>query len=402
MRRRPWSTIASSGWDRGVDVNTRQYFRKKTVVRNVRRPRSVTLRERWESWRTRATRRDEIEENQANSSDDADAAPPREPIRWLRLVGFAAAAVCAIQVVYAAGVFNQYAERTQQLHVQKFAVAGQNRMTSQQIIDASGIKPGASLTALEPVAVQHAVESLPWIKSARVELQLPSTLAIFVAEYKPFALLLGTGGKLLIVDRGGFVFKQAEGNEAGDLPIITGLSAALTRDVPVADKRDGAPQPAGTQPDSPTQRRLHDLLHLLDTHAASPLAARFPLSEVHWDPVIGTTLISANDGAEIRLGHALESDLGRAFSMVGRLLDRIDARGEWLQYALMDDDLRPDRAVVRTLPLSGSAAGLQPGGAAAISLPKAGTATNGATVTPLAAGKKQQVTLEPADDHQID
>ena len=367
-------------------MNTRNYFHKKTAVRNVRRPRHTTWRERWDAWRQE---RAEAAVRKASTvrATDEDEAPRAPRIRWVRLLGLLAAAACVVQAVYAVGLFGQYTEHTQDLHVKKFAVAGQQRVSEAQIIEASGIKPGASLTSLDPVVVQQAVESLPWVKAARVQVQLPATLAIYVTEYKPFALLLNTAGKLLIVDRGGFVFKQAEGNEAGDLPIITGLTASLTRDVPVADKQNAAPQTAGGQPDSPTQRRLRDLLHLIDTHAASPLAVRFPLSEVHWDPVIGTTLVSANDGAEIRLGHALESDLGRAFSMVWRLLDRLDTRGEWLQYALMDDDLRPDRVVVRAVPLPSRAAAVQPGGAAAVALPKSATGTTDAGTAKIPAAK---------------
>ncbi len=328
-------------------MDMRNSNKRQTKVRNVRNARNVTWRQRLEGWRAawqerqtqRAARAELAEENER----------PRVP--WVKILGVLAAVACVTQLVYAAGNFEQYTVRTQQFHVAKFEVTGQRRVDRQAIIDASGVKPGASLTSLDPVVVQRTVEALPWVRTARVEAQLPSTLVIRVAEYQPFALLLSDTGKLLLVDRGGFVFKQADAGEAIDLPIITGLSAGLSRDVPVVDQRaakDNAPQ---TAKETPTQRRLSDLLRLIDAHAASPLAARFPLSEVHWDPVLGTTLISANDGSEVRLGHALETDLGRAFLLVGRLLDRIDRRGEWLQYALMDDDVRQDRAVIRSLPL---------------------------------------------------
>lgn len=385
-------------------MNTRNYFTRQTKVRNVRRPKTVTVAERFAAWRQ--SRADDLE------SDE----PPRPRVRWVRIVGVLAALACVTQLVYAAGIFTQYTERTQHLHVNKFQIAGQKRMTEQEIIDASGVKPGASLTSLNPLVVQHNVEALPWIQSARVEAQLPSTLAIYVAEYRPFALILSATGKLLIVDRGGFVFKQAEGNEAGDLPIVTGLSAGLSRDVPVVDQgadKENRPQ-NGTQ--TPTQRRLRDLLHLIDAHTASPLASRFPLSEVHWDPVMGTTLISANDGAEIRLGHALDTDLGRAFSLMGRLLDRVDSRGEWLQYALLDDEVRQDRAVVRALPLANrstltqaASTANQVGGAAAAELPQAGTMAQAGTATlakpvqkPLMAEKPVKVDLGTEQNRQDD
>ena len=381
-------------------MDTRNYNRRQTKVRNVRNAPKVSWQQRlagwrssWQAWRTqRAERADAAEENQG----------PRFP--WVKVVGVLAALACATQLVYAAGLFEQYTVRTQHFHVAKFEVTGQKRVERQAIIDASGVKPGTSLTALDPVVVQRTIESLPWVRTARVEAQLPSTLVIRIAEYQPFALLLSDTGKLLLVDRGGFVFKAADAGEAIDLPIITGLSAGLSRDVPVVDQKaakDNAPQ---TAKETPTQRRLADLLRLVDAHTASPLAARFPLSEVHWDPVLGTTLISANDGGEVRLGHALETDLGRAFSLVGRLLDRIDHRGEWLQYALMDDDVRQDRAVVRALPLpekpgdeltQGSAPS-QAGAPAAASLPK------GAPAPADPKNAKAATVKLPSDDKQDD
>ncbi len=383
-------------------MDTRNYIKRQTKVRNVRRARIVTWRERLESaraaWHARQAKRAE----QAEAAEENDA--PRFP--WVKLLGALAVLACVTQLVYAAGIFEQYTVRTQHFHVAKFEVLGQKRVDRQAIIDASGVKPGASLTALDPVVVQRTVEALPWVRTARVDAQLPSTLVIRVSEYQPFALLLSDAGKLLFVDRGGFVFKEADAGEATDLPIITGLSAGLSRDVPVVDQRAAKDNAPLTVHETPTQRRLSDLLRLIDAHAVSPLSVRFPLSEVHWDPVLGTTLISANDGGEIRLGHALETDLGRAFSLVGRLLDRIDRRGEWLQYALLDDDVRQDRAVVRALPLpqkpgdelTHAGATAQVGAPAAVSAPTgvpAGADKDAKTV------KAATVKL-PGDDNQDD
>jgi hypothetical protein len=220
---------------------------------------------------------------------------------------------------------------------------------------------------------------MPWVRRAAVQQVLPSTLVIQVQEYQPFALLLGK--QLMIVDKSGFVFKLAEQGEADDLPILTGMATDLMR----AGETLGRGETVGPDGDTPTRRRLRDMLHLIEAHAISPLAQRFPLSEVHYDPVLGTTLVSAKDGAEVRFGHAMEGDLGRAFTLVTRLLDRVEARGEWLKYAMLDDDLRPDRAVVHAVrptppdvPVevqkAGGAAGIAPPGGKPAAEPVAGKA----------------------------
>jgi hypothetical protein len=417
MPRWRWWKIARNGWGRAAEkpvkvMETRNYNKRQTKVRNVRNARNVSWRERVSTLRTRyAAWQDKRAERAENAENDSENEPPR--FRWVKILGVLAAVACVTQLVYAAGLFEQYTVRTQHFHVAKFDVSGQKRVDRQAIIDASGVKPGASLTSLDPVVVQRTVEALPWVRTARVEAQLPSTLLIRIAEYQPFALLLSDTGKLLLVDRGGFVFKQADAGEAIDLPIITGLSAGLSRDVPVVDQHAAKGVTPLTEKETPTQRRLADLLRLIDAHAASPLAARFPLSEVHWDPVLGTTLISANDGTEIRLGHALETDLGRAFLLVGRLLDRIDRRGEWLQYALLDDDVRQDRAVVRALPLPDKPGAAQPGdeltqagkaeGAAQVGAPAAAAAPKAVPAAQNDDGKAKSAVIKlPGDEPQDD
>ena len=66
---------------------------------------------------------------------------------WVKLLSILAVLACVTQLVYAAGIFEQYTVRTQHFHVAKFEVSGQKRVEQQAIVDASGVKPGASLTA---------------------------------------------------------------------------------------------------------------------------------------------------------------------------------------------------------------------------------------------------------------
>lgn len=316
--------------------------------------------------------------------DEEAEETPRLP--WIRVLGVSAAVVCLALVGFVAANLGDYTDRTQNLHVAHFDIAGQKRMTREAMIAACGVTPGSSLMKVNPYEVARRLEALPWVRKATVQQVMPSTLAIQVQEYQPFALLLGKD--LSIVDRSGYVFKVAEPGEADDLPIITGFSTNLIR----AGENVGVGEAIRFGAETPTQRKLRDLLHLIEAHTLSPLAQRFPLSELHYDQVLGTTLISAKDGAEIRLGHAMESDLGRAFTMVGRLLDRVEARGEWLKYALMDDDLRPDRAVVQAVALGGDlhVEPLRAGGAAGAPTPdgKAAAAAGKPGVKDVAPAKK--------------
>ncbi|MSP90249.1 MAG: FtsQ-type POTRA domain-containing protein [Myxococcales bacterium] len=284
-----------------------------------------------------------------------------------RVLVLGAAVVCLGLVGTAVANLDQYTARTQQFHVARFEVRGTHRAGRDSVIAATGVKPGSSLMAVDRLQVQRNLEQLPWVRRALVQQVLPSTLDIKILEYEPFALVLAD--RLLLVDRNGFAFKEAATGDGRDLTIITGLPAALQRDT--TGLASGTP--------SQVRRRLLDLLRLLDHHARSALATRFPLSELHWDAALGVTLVSALDGAEVRLGRTPERNVPRTLEQLGRLLDRLDARGEWLRYALLDDDVRPDRAIVRAVPFQRPPhiEVAQPGGAAAAQLPAPATRTSG-------------------------
>jgi cell division septal protein FtsQ len=343
---------------------------------NRRIKQKQTLAQRWQATRlwwqgrkeafwTGLTRRHE----QATANQETD---PNEEVvvpgsSWSRRLLWFSAVGSALLVLAVVLSMNDFLARERKGVVSRVIVMGNVRVPVVEVQSAGHSVYGQALMTLDRVAAAEAVERIPWIRQATVEPQLPDAVVIRVREYEPYALQL-SDGKLYIVDKEGYVFKEASADEAFDLPILTGMKVELSRQAHVQDL-----QPVGEEAVAATKKRVEtaearkkrqeaelqrtaqrqrllDLLKLLQAHALSPLAERFPLSEVHWDPVLGTTLVSAKDGAEVRLGRQQERDLAAAFAAVLRLLDEVEARGEWLQYALLDDDVRADRAVVMAGP----------------------------------------------------
>ncbi|MBM4344502.1 MAG: FtsQ-type POTRA domain-containing protein [Deltaproteobacteria bacterium] len=339
---------------------------KGSSPRNVRvRPRSVEARpglgERLRAWWRDHDRDPEPAQTQAEE-DEVELEPSEASTSaWVAWLTWGTAAFCVCIVALAVLNLHEFQTRVETGVASKFEVFGNKRVTDQQVIQLSTLRWGDALTHVDRDYVARNVEKLPWVRHADVEAQLPNRVVFTVQEYEPYALLLGDG-KLMIVDANGHVFKEAELGEAGDLPVITGFSAQLHREAHVRTTAEAQ---------SPEQRRLQTVLRLIQAHGASAIAERFPLSELHYDAVLGTTLVSARDGAEVRLGKALAGDPERAFGLMARVLDRARAEGQWLRYALLDDELRPERVVVRTerATLAGGA-----GGASAAALPKAVTA----------------------------
>jgi len=272
------------------------------------------------------------------TDEDADpdlVQPPR--VMASRVGSWVAALVCLAMVTAVALSFDQYTTRTQRFVVSEFEVNGNLRIDRQAVVAATGVEPGAPLLAVSPAQVRARVETLAWIKRADVQQILPSRLVVQVQEYVPVAMV--AAGEILLVDEDGVLFDEVSAGQRHDLPLLTGL--------PVDALRLGAKEDlvaARLQRD-----RLRGALALLRQVRRSPVAERFVLGEVHWDPVQGITLISQRDGAEVRLGHMTREALPRQLDQLSRLLADVDRRGERLRYALMDDERRPERATVHVV-----------------------------------------------------
>jgi cell division protein FtsQ len=247
--------------------------------------------------------------------------------------------VCVVLGAVVVLSFQQYSSRTQRFVVGDFQVTGNHRVADNAIIDASGVLAGSPLLAVNAARVRARLEAMPWVHRASVHPVLPSRLVLQVQEYEPVAVVIGETMRL--VDGGGRLFKSVEAGERHDLTMLTGLRT----DTLGVELEDGS-----VVSESPLQRRhLNAALTLLEHYGQSTLVKEFPLSEVHWDPAQGTTLVSSIDGAELRIGDRTVDELPQLLVRVRRLLEHVEASKQRLRYAFLDDASRPDRVVLRTV-----------------------------------------------------
>ena len=164
----------------------------------------------------------------------------------------------------------------------------------------------------------------PWILSARVRRELPSTLAIEVTERHAVASALL--GALYLLDEAGRPFKRATFAEADGLPVITGV----TRDQYAAVR--------GTS-EAVFRQALALSAAYSDGHPERP-----KLSEVHVDTRAGFSLVLYDGSGEIRLGRGdFEAKLARLDRIFAALGPRSPAA---LQTVYLDGPLS-DRVAVR-------------------------------------------------------
>jgi D-alanine-D-alanine ligase/cell division protein FtsQ len=166
--------------------------------------------------------------------------------------------------------------------VRQIEVGASTHVSSDEIRQVAGVAIGDRLLAVDPDAVATRVAMHPWILSARVQRELPSTLVIDVTERRAVASALL--GALYLVDGTGHPFKRATFGEADGLPVITGVT------------RDQYASVRGTS-EAVFRQALELFAAYSDGHPDRP-----KLSEIHVDTRTGFSLILFEGGGEIRIG----------------------------------------------------------------------------------------------------
>jgi len=301
---------------------------------------------------------------------------------WPRIAAAVAAVIAVTLVVIVAASRDAFLRRTSQFRLQEIELTGAVHTTRDDILRAIGLHQGSDLLGLDERRATADAARLPWVRRAIVKLRVPATLVVEVAEREPVALISdGADRTLWYVDDEGVIFQQLVAGDAADLPVLYGIDRRLLASLPTAPEAiasqaeaAGGPAPA-SEAASHAQAIFRRAVQLLSAMEASELARLFPVAEVHWSDERGFRVVSADDGAWLQFG---QRDLqGRDDLLVAavRVLQAVRARNERLQYALLDDPRRPDRAVVAATPLPGPVGG--PAGAAPPQPAPAGTSPHG-------------------------
>lgn len=108
--------------------------------------------------------------------------------------------------------------------VDEIFVEGRVESDRKNILRALRLKRGAPILAFDPVAAKTRVETLPWIKSASIERQLPDVIHLKIFERRPMALWQRQG-KFSLIDTDGEVIKLKRIARFGGLIVVVGKDA---------------------------------------------------------------------------------------------------------------------------------------------------------------------------------
>ncbi|MEO1220841.1 MAG: FtsQ-type POTRA domain-containing protein [Pseudomonadota bacterium] len=109
--------------------------------------------------------------------------------------------------------------------VKHVRVTGTNRMDERQVYARALAQKDRPMPTVEIEALRNGLRELPWVKDARVSVQLPATLAIDIVEREPHAVL-EKPNKLMLIDAEGVELEPIAKDKTGDKMIISGPGAA--------------------------------------------------------------------------------------------------------------------------------------------------------------------------------
>jgi cell division protein FtsQ len=137
-----------------------------------------------------------------------------------------------VAIVSAAGViFGVVAVyRSQLFEIDQVDVAGAQQLSAQDVVRRAGVPDGATLLRYPAEEIEARLLEDPWIASATVSRDFPSTLRIRIQERVPLALV-DAGPSFWVVDETGLVLAEASLEESSPLVVI--------RDVPAFEPQPG-------------------------------------------------------------------------------------------------------------------------------------------------------------------
>lgn len=239
------------------------------------------------------------------------------------------------------GIFHAYIRTVSGSYFQltQVEVHGLDHVEREPLLDKAGLLVGLNIFDVDLDSAKTAIEAQPWVERATLERRLPDRVIVHVTEHEPVALLVDQ--RYHLVDAQGRAFKVLDNQDPVDalmkLPLVTGLTV--------------------DQLDEPTSKASFlEALDVVRMYAKMGLNKWEPLSEVHIDPVLGLTLVTADTGIEIRLGNGRYRQRLERLKVVQR---SIAQRAMEVDYILIDQESDLSRVAVgrRHQPRTGTSDG---------------------------------------------
>ncbi|MBI1179761.1 MAG: FtsQ-type POTRA domain-containing protein [Alphaproteobacteria bacterium] len=110
------------------------------------------------------------------------------------------------------------------LTVSRLEISGTKNLDPEEVVLASGVEKGQKIGDIDLGVVREQVESIGWVRTARVSRILPGTIQIAVTERVPYAFWQ-ENRELRLIDRNGVEITQKDLAHFAKLPLVVGQGA---------------------------------------------------------------------------------------------------------------------------------------------------------------------------------
>jgi cell division protein FtsQ len=255
-----------------------------------------------------------------------------------RAVFAAKALLGALALVATSGAFilaYDYFTQTRQFLARRIVVTGQQRLTSQQVMEIAGVGMQTNILSVNLSTTRKRLLADSWVADATVSREIPSGLHMHIREEVPLAILDMGSGEGFLINVAGEVFKRWDGSEGDALPRVQGLDHA---DLPVSGR-----------PASEAFRAVMTLFRIAgDKHSPLPLSG---IRRIRMDREIGATVFTGEDNRAVKLGFGRYREKCKALE---HLMSRLSRDSRLTRYRVID--LFDVNRIVITLASAGSSA----------------------------------------------
>ncbi|MCL2325190.1 MAG: FtsQ-type POTRA domain-containing protein [Proteobacteria bacterium] len=201
------------------------------------------------------------------------------------------------------------------------SIRGNVRVSDAEILKASGLmEESVNLVEVNRLNLRAGIETLPWVKEARVAISLPDAVEIEVVERQPLGVV--NDRRLVIVDDKGEFIKIWMPNDGLMTPV-------LSTEQPL----DGRPEVIKT---------AFGLVEIVEQ-----MGYPHRVEEVHYDDATGYTIFTTT--SEVRLGYDRFEERIERLMVVDALLSSRDIVAA---YILLDAENDLDRVIIKPYPKS--------------------------------------------------
>ncbi len=160
--------------------------------------------------------------------------------RFLRSFGILAAQVIVCVGIVGGGTyaFANFVEDSEYFRVQYIRVEGVRALDEHDVAQVSGVTRNDNLVWLNTAAIRETVESLPYVRTARITREFPGRVIIAVEERSPF-VALQVRSQLYAIDAEGVVLRELGDYELPPGPIVSGVPSL--GNVAPGDRVEAAP-----------------------------------------------------------------------------------------------------------------------------------------------------------------